>query len=72
LLSVLYGLWGAWIEATGDPDAPDLLFDAMLDASDEYQAATFNALHGFYRQAIGCLRNALTVYHGGKRTLISG
>jgi len=61
LLRMLYRLWAAWIGASGDPNHPDLLFPAMLDALDEYQAATFNALHGFYRQAIGCLRNALEV-----------
>jgi len=31
----------------------------MLDAADEFRAATFNALHGFYRQSIGCARNVL-------------
>ena len=57
LLKILYDLWGAWIEAVGQDQDP--LYDTILDAADEFQAATFNALHGYYRQAIGCLRNAL-------------
>ncbi|GBE31370.1 hypothetical protein BMS3Bbin05_00270 [bacterium BMS3Bbin05] len=57
LLKTLYDLWGAWIEAVGEGQAS--LYDTILDAADEFQAATFNALHGYYRQAIGCLRNAL-------------
>jgi len=57
LLKMLYDLWGAWIEAVGEDQ--DFLYDTLLDAADEFQAATFNALHGYYRQAIGCLRNAL-------------
>lgn len=28
---------------------------------EEFEAAAFNALHGFYRQSIGCARNALEV-----------
>jgi hypothetical protein len=31
----------------------------MIDVIDEFQASIFNCLHGFYRQAIGCLRNVL-------------
>ena len=57
LLRILYNLWGAWIEAVGEEQ--DYLYDAILDAADEFQATTFNALNGYYRQAIGCLRNAL-------------
>ena len=57
LLRILYNLWGAWIESVGDKQ--DFLYDTILDAADEFQATTFNALNGYYRQAIGCLRNAL-------------
>jgi hypothetical protein len=57
LLKTLYTLWGAWIESIGENQ--DYLFDTILDAADEFQAATFNALNGYYRQAIGCLRSAL-------------
>lgn len=57
LLKILYDLWAAWIDAVGSDQDP--LYDTILDAADEFQAATFNALHGYYRQAVGCLRNAL-------------
>jgi hypothetical protein len=57
LLKILYALWGAWIEAVGEDQ--DCLYDTILDAADEFQATTFNALNGYYRQAVGCLRNAL-------------
>jgi hypothetical protein len=51
--------WDAWIDSVGSRRDP--LYDAILDAADEFQAATFNSLHGYYRQAFGCLRNALEV-----------
>ena len=35
------------------------LKDTMIEATDEFQAATFTALHGFYRQSISCARSAL-------------
>jgi hypothetical protein len=50
-------LWGLWIQAT--PTEDKLWRVPLLDAADEFQAATFNLLHGFYRQAIACLRSAL-------------
>ena len=33
--------------------------EAALLAREEFDALVFNALHGWYRQALGCLRNAL-------------
>jgi hypothetical protein len=60
--SILQGMdrcWDAWIGSIGEHRDP--VYDAILDASDEFQAATFNSLHGYYRQAFGCLRNALEV-----------
>src|SRR5258708_2260857 len=71
-LKLLYDLWGAWIEAVGDPDHPDHLFDPMLDAADDFKAATFNALHGFYRQAFDCLRSALELTAVGSYCQIRG
>ncbi len=63
-LKLLYTLWGHWLRAMpvpteGAKPTDDMTFEPMLDAADEFQAATFNALHGFYRQSIGCARNAL-------------
>jgi hypothetical protein len=62
LLKLMYDLWGAWLEAIdvdaldNDPRPIDL---TMSDVIDEFQASIFNCLHGFYRQAIGCLRNVV-------------
>ena len=35
--------------------------EPSLVAGEEFDALVFNAVHGWYRQAIGCLRNALEV-----------
>jgi len=62
LLKMMYELWGAWIEAVGEPVEPieeDPLYGTILDAADEFKAATFNSLHGYYRPSVSCLRNAL-------------
>jgi hypothetical protein len=56
-LSLLSSLWGNWVEAL--PSDNGVLHRASLVATDEFQAATFNALHGFYRVAANCLRCAL-------------
>jgi hypothetical protein len=52
-LSALQSTWTT--HAIGDEQ--DLLFEVLLYTIDELDAALFNALHGYYRQAIGCLRN---------------
>jgi len=57
LLRAMDRCWDAWIDSLamrGDP-----IETAILDAADEFHAATYTSLHGFYRQAFGCLRNAL-------------
>ena len=56
-LMQLHDLWGAWIESVGD--VQDRMFPAMLDAGDDFQAATYTALTGFYRLSIAALRSAL-------------
>jgi hypothetical protein len=58
-LALLHSLWGDWIIATGDPDKPDELFNAMLDASDAFQCTNFLLLHGYYRPALAELRVVL-------------
>jgi hypothetical protein len=58
-LAMLYQLWGDWIEAIGDPDVPDEIFNCLLEAADCFKGATFNFLHGFYRTALAELRTAL-------------
>ncbi len=57
-LKLLHSLWGDWIEAIGDPDKPDEIYNCMLDAADCFQCANFNFLHGFYRTALAELRTA--------------
>ena len=37
------------------------IFEATMDMTDAFQAASFSALHGYYRQAMGSLRGALEV-----------
>jgi len=37
------------------------VFEALMDVADAFQAASFSALHGFYRQAMASLRGALEV-----------
>lgn len=59
LLKGMDRCWDAWIESLAMRQDP--IENAILDAADEFHAATYNALHGFYRQAFGCLRNALEV-----------
>ncbi len=58
-LKQLYALWGDWVEAIGDPDQPDEIYNCMLDGADCLQCATFDLLHGYYRAAIANLRAAL-------------
>src|SRR5262249_36618641 len=59
LLALHYGLWGGCIDLLEPLKAKTPLFSAMLDAADEFSASTFNALHGFYRPAMGCLRSVI-------------
>ncbi|HXO40473.1 MAG TPA: hypothetical protein VN999_03425, partial [Thermoanaerobaculia bacterium] len=42
-------------------ESDPLLGSAMLDAADDFQAATFNLMHGYYKQSIGALRTAVEV-----------
>lgn len=57
-LRLMHELWGECIEHLHS-ELQDATFYGMLSASDEFQAATFNALVGYYRVAIGCLRSGL-------------
>ena len=61
-LSLLSDLWGWWVETlpTKHVEAPkQAVYRACLTATDEFQAATFNALHGFYRVVADSLRSAV-------------
>jgi hypothetical protein len=58
-LRLMHQLWENWVEAIGDPDKPDEIFNSLLEAADCFQGATFNFLHGYYRTALAELRTAL-------------
>jgi hypothetical protein len=52
----------AWLCSIPDePSVAPLVFDALIDAHDEFEAAPFIAAHGLYRQGTAALRNALEV-----------
>ena len=56
----LHELHSDWIFSwPTDEDAAPFMFEVALLAGEEIDALVFNAMHGFYRQALGCLRNAL-------------
>jgi hypothetical protein len=55
-VGVLHELLCAWIEALPEEG---IVAHAMLNGSDSFQAAAFNLVHGFYKEAIFALRSAL-------------
>jgi hypothetical protein len=69
-LKELHNLWGAWIKCYGDVE--DCMFMVMLDAADDFQAATYAALTGYYRLSISALRSALELVAIGTWAQISG
>jgi hypothetical protein len=58
-LRLMHELWADWVEAIGDPEKPDEMFNCLVEAADCFQGAIFNFLHGFYRIALAELRTAL-------------
>jgi len=59
LLSDLRGRWVGTLEIESVPASKRAVHRASLVAADELQAATFNALHGFYRVVADALRSAV-------------
>jgi hypothetical protein len=62
ILNLMHEIVGDWLFSSpvhpeGAPFAPE----TALLATEEFDALSFNALNGYYRQAIECLRNALEV-----------
>lgn len=56
----MHGQGAAWVHvAPSQPNDSDFMFEPAMDASDEFSAAPFIAMHGWYRQATSGLRNAL-------------
>jgi hypothetical protein len=58
-ISRLATLDSDWIFSWPEPGEAPFMEEVSLLAGEEFNALVFNALHGYYRQAIGCLRNAL-------------
>jgi hypothetical protein len=58
-ISRLATLDTGWISSWPDAGQAPFMEEVSLLAGEEFNALVFNALHGYYRQAIGCLRNAL-------------
>jgi hypothetical protein len=65
-------MWISGIMPDGTGTDLPLVFDAYLDAYDEFEAAPFIAAHGWYRQATAGLRNALEVMVHAARFAIRG
>jgi hypothetical protein len=60
LTEEIHRLASDWIWATPLYPAPaPFMGEPSLIAFEEFEGAAFNAIHGYYRQAIGCLRNVL-------------
>lgn len=61
MLADSHAQWRRWIDAMPyeAEDPVGFMFDAALDAADEFHAAPFIAAHGYYRQATAGLRTAL-------------
>ena len=55
-VALMYDLWSGWVEAL---PPQGILAGGMLDSADDFKAALFNLVHGFYKQSIASLRNAL-------------
>lgn len=46
---ILYELWSGWLH---EIPHEGIVAEAMLDSADDFAAALFNLLHGFYKQAL--------------------
>jgi hypothetical protein len=55
----LVALESQWIFSWPEENEAPFMEQVALLADEEFDALVFNALHGYYRQAVGCLRNAL-------------
>lgn len=60
-VELLHELWEGWIDSLPRRSNPrrSIIADAMLDCADDFSAALFNLVHGYYKQAISALRNSL-------------
>lgn len=59
-LAQLHLLWSRWVQTLPlDPKDAPFVFNAAWDAADDFNASTFNAAHGYYRQGMANLRSAV-------------
>lgn len=64
-LETMWDYWGMWTRVIGGVQAlsknpqESAMAIAALDSTDEFQAATYAALVGYYRVAFSCLRNVV-------------
>jgi hypothetical protein len=72
MLDALYALQEGWVFSWPRPGEAPFMEEAMLLAGEEFDALVFNATHGYYRQAIGCLRNALEVLTVASALAVTG
>lgn len=61
VIEALHALQVGWVFSWPDPNEAPFMDEPALLAGEEFDALVFNALHGYYRQAVGCLRNAVEV-----------
>jgi len=60
--SRVHRLASDWIDVCPmDPSSAPFMHGPALTAFEEFDALVFNAVHGWFRQALGCLRNVLEV-----------
>jgi hypothetical protein len=62
----------AWIFSWPEPGEAPFMEEVSLLAGEEFNALVFNALHGYYRQAIGCLRNAIETLIAAAALAVTG
>jgi hypothetical protein len=61
-VDALHHLTHVWtFQLPMQPSEAPFMSDAALLTGEEFDALAFIAIHGYYRQALGCLRNALEV-----------
>ena len=68
----LHKLHSDWIFSWPEVGEAPFIEQLALLAGEEFDTLVFNALHGWYRQAIGCLRNALETLTIGAGLAVRG
>lgn len=73
-VELLHDLWGGWVDSLPHRSNPrqSIITDAMLDCADDFSAALFNLVHGYYKQAISALRSSLETTVIASESSLSG